>query len=75
MRNVITHLALLVHSISVTMIIFQGHSKIKQLRKFKVAYFGKCLPIQFKWQYPHLTSQFHMPKRCTDTGIMQTESI
>ena len=55
LRNVITHLALLVHSISVTMIRFQGHSKVKQLRKFKVAYFDKCLPIQFKWQYPHLT--------------------
>ncbi len=55
LRNVVTHLTLLVHSISVTMITFQGHSKVKQLRKFKVAYFGKCLPIQFKWQYPHLT--------------------
>ena len=55
LRNVITHLALLVRSISVTMITFQGHSKVKQLRKFKVAYFGKCLPIQSKWQYPLLT--------------------
>ena len=55
MRNVITHLVLLVNSISVTMITFQSDSKVKQLRKFKVAYFGKRLPIQVKWQYPHLT--------------------
>ena len=55
LRNVVTLLPVPVQGISVTMIIFQGHSKVKQLRKFKVAYFGKCLPIQFKWQYRHLS--------------------
>ena len=72
---VITRLALIFRSISVSMITFQGHNKVKQLVKFKVEYFGKCLPIQFKRQYPHLTRQFHMPERYTDTGIIQTEFV
>ena len=55
LRYVITDLSLLVHSISVTKIKFLSHSRVKQLEKIIVAYFGKRLPIKFKWQYSHLT--------------------
>ena len=78
LRYVITDLSLLVHSISVTTIKFLSHSKVKQLEKIIVAYFGKRLPIKFKWQYSHLTQSIphvHTSKRYADTGIIQAEFI